>query len=315
MSGIVALLFMEYRFFKHEAVKMIALKEDYQNHLVAVNRVLQEYNKTKERLEQLEGAQEGEKKKVINLTEIDTGFPEGVTIFSSDDEPDENKDSFKVLNRELEYLKQSSLGYLKEHKLDLVMQRINAADCWEDYTDLKLKNSTINERPKKGKNKRKRRRNIVSRRHLPTDYAQKREQFKKDILFTWPIERSNFWLSSFFGPRKKANGSPGFHYGIDMAAVRGTPVYPAADGVVVEARTAPGYGKTVVVAHNHKYRTRYAHLHTINVRIGQNVTPNDMLGKVGSTGTVRSKKGRDASHLHFEVYVFGKKVNPMYFFA
>ncbi len=92
-------------------------------------------------------------------------------------------------------------------------------------------------------------------------------------------------------------------------------VYPAADGVVVEARNAQGYGKTVVIAHNRKYKTRYAHLHTINVRVGQNVTPDMMLGRVGSTGTVRSKRGRDAaSHLHFEVYVFGKKVNPMYFF-
>lgn len=91
--------------------------------------------------------------------------------------------------------------------------------------------------------------------------------------------------------------------------------YPAAEGIVVEARNATGYGKTVVVAHSRKYRTRYAHLDKILVKPGQKVTRSDTIGRVGSTGYVRSKKGRDASHLHFEVYAFGKKVNPMYFFT
>jgi len=98
-----------------------------------------------------------------------------------------------------------------------------------------------------------------------------------------------------------------------MAAVRGTPVYAAANGTVIEARHGAGYGKTIVIAHNRKYRTRYAHLSSIGVKVGQTVYKGDQIGRVGATGSVRSKRGRDASHLHFEVCAFGKQVNPMYF--
>jgi murein DD-endopeptidase MepM/ murein hydrolase activator NlpD len=148
---------------------------------------------------------------------------------------------------------------------------------------------------------------------LYDDMAMREES--RDITFDWPIKRSEFWLSSFFGPRRQPGGKIGFHYGIDMAAVRGTPVHPACAGVVVEARIAPGYGKTVVVSHNHKYKTRYAHLDKIAVRVGQKVTTASLLGKVGATGHVRSKHGRaGGSHLHFEVYAYGKRMNPMYFF-
>lgn len=317
VSCIMALLIIEYRFFKHEAEKMIVLKEDYNNHLVAVSKVLHEYNKTKERLEQLEQVFEQEKKKSSSLVSMleQHGFAQGARVFSSDDEPDV-KDSFITINRELEYLKQSSLDYLKEQNLDWVVNRIGQYE-WSDYTDQVLERS----RSKKVVQHRKHKPKVVSGKRRPERLAAqlreviRRDQKYHDIIFNWPIKRADFWLSSFFGPRKKANGAPGFHYGLDMAAVRGTPVYPVAEGVVVEARYASGYGKTVVIAHNRKYRTRYAHLDAILVKVGQKVTYNDTLGRVGSTGHVRRRKGRDGSHLHLEVSVWGKKINPMYFFS
>ena len=131
------------------------------------------------------------------------------------------------------------------------------------------------------------------------------------MLFTWPIDRSQFWLSSLFGKRKKPNGSWGFHSGIDMAALKGTPVKAAAGGTVIEARYAQGYGNTVVIKHNNKYKTRYAHLDKIIAKKGQKVSRGQLIGKVGDTGFVR-KSGKDASHLHFELYAFGKKINPLY---
>ncbi|HZW61849.1 MAG TPA: M23 family metallopeptidase [Candidatus Babeliales bacterium] len=319
MVFVTVLLFVEYRFFAIQAEQMIALKEEYQAHLIAVNRVLQDYNKTKERLELTESMLEQKKKSnnVVSLAQAQ-GFPDGVRVFSSDDEICQN-DGFVTINRELEYLKQSSLDYLKQHKLDLVLQRINN-DSWRDYTDKLLERNQEKTSSKGGKRKRRRvasgRRKSVEKLSAAAKEAVRREKaLHDDIEFNWPIKRSDFWLSSFFGPRRRANGAPGFHYGIDMAAVRGTPVRPAAGGIVVEARNAPGYGKTVVVAHSRKYRTRYAHLDKILVKPGQKVTSSDIIGRVGSTGYVRSKKGRDASHLHFEVYAFGKKVNPMYFFT
>ncbi len=133
-------------------------------------------------------------------------------------------------------------------------------------------------------------------------------------VLSWPIDRSQFWLSSPFGPRKKPDGSWGFHTGIDMAAVWGTLIKAAADGVVVEAGYAHAYGNRVVIMHASKIKTLYAHLAKIDVNVGDAVKKGDIIGKVGDTGHVR-KRGHDASHLHFEVYSAGKRVNPSYFLA
>lgn len=132
--------------------------------------------------------------------------------------------------------------------------------------------------------------------------------------FLWPVERSNFWLSSRFGPRKKEDGSWGYHYGLDMAAPRGTPVMAASGGVIIEAGfSTRGYGKTIVIRHNHGgYETRYAHLHAIFVRVGQRVISGNRIGSVGDTGYVRGENGgKNAYHLHFEVKKNGKYVDPL----
>lgn len=141
---------------------------------------------------------------------------------------------------------------------------------------------------------------------------QKWKRLQKKAVFAWPLDKSKCWISSLFGRRKKADGSWGFHYGIDMAAHRGTPVYAADSGTIIEAGFARGYGKTIVIAHNRKFKTRYAHLDKIMVSLGDKVKIGQTMGKVGDTGSVR-KKGRDASHLHFEVYVYGTKENPFHF--
>jgi murein DD-endopeptidase MepM/ murein hydrolase activator NlpD len=132
----------------------------------------------------------------------------------------------------------------------------------------------------------------------------------QDFTFHWPLELHHFWLSSLFGARKKANGTPGFHYGIDMAAMKGTPVKSAAAGTVIQAQYVPGYGNNVLIQHNKYYRTRYAHLNRIHATVGQKVTQGQKIGTVGDTGSVR-KSGRDASHLHFEIYHNGSHVNPL----
>lgn len=134
-----------------------------------------------------------------------------------------------------------------------------------------------------------------------------------DFSFEWPLERHEFWLSSLFGWRR-IRGQVKFHYGIDMAAVKGTKVKAAASGRVIQAGYAPGFGNTVLLEHNGVYRTRYAHLYSIAVKQGQQVSSGQYIGKVGDTGhTLSSKRGsgRDASHLHFEVYKQGTRVNPL----
>ncbi|HLB41032.1 MAG TPA: M23 family metallopeptidase, partial [Candidatus Babeliales bacterium] len=104
-----------------------------------------------------------------------------------------------------------------------------------------------------------------------------------------------------------------FHYGLDLAAPKGTGIRTVAAGLVLEARYAPGYGNTVLVQHSPKLKTRYAHLHKIYVKVGQRIDQGELVGVVGNTGfVVRSGRG-DASHLHFEVYDGKQQVNPLKF--
>lgn len=136
---------------------------------------------------------------------------------------------------------------------------------------------------------------------------------QREFAFDWPIELSKFWLSSLFGPRKLASGKISFHYAIDMASLKGTPVKASAAGKIILAQlTNSGYGNCVMIEHNSRYKTRYAHLDAILVKPGQNVSKGQNIGTVGDSGYVR-KYGKDASHLHFEIYQDGQRVNPLKF--
>ena len=98
------------------------------------------------------------------------------------------------------------------------------------------------------------------------------------------------------------------HDGVDFSAPRGTEVYASADGKVVEAsniyRPNHDYGKYVLINHGYGRLTRYAHLESIAVKPGQTVNRYTILGRVGDTG--RST----GPHLHYEVIVDGKPVDP-----
>lgn len=131
----------------------------------------------------------------------------------------------------------------------------------------------------------------------------------KVILFSWPVDLCNFWMSSLFGPRT-FKGVTKHHGGIDLAASKGTSVVAAAPGVVTKAeRDVAGYGTLVEIKHKHGFVTRYGHLDTISVSVGDKVAREEEIGQVGLTGNVRGKK--DPSHLHFEILLFNKKVDPL----
>lgn len=134
---------------------------------------------------------------------------------------------------------------------------------------------------------------------------------KKKHALSWPLERSKFWISSFFGRRKIAH-KWGFHMGIDMAALKGTPVRAAAFGRAIEAGASDnGYGNTILLQHDNGYKTRYAHLDHVRIKRGSTIKRGQYIGTVGDTGNVRGN-GTDASHLHFEVYRYNRPVNPLY---
>ena len=138
-----------------------------------------------------------------------------------------------------------------------------------------------------------------------------KEPLNRKATFSWPLDKKSFWISSFFGPRKLGR-SVRMHSGIDLAALKGTPVRAAAGGKVIEANYVSGYGNTIVMLHNRKYKTRYAHLDEIFVKVGQVIKRGQKIGAVGDTGFVQAEGG-NASHLHFEVYAFDRQVNPILF--
>ena len=100
-----------------------------------------------------------------------------------------------------------------------------------------------------------------------------------------------------------------FHTGIDLTARTGTPVYATGNGLVIRADySSGGYGNMVIISHGFGYETYYAHLSKILVKPGQKVKRGDLIGLVGNTG--RST----APHLHYEVRLNGKPVNPVNFY-
>lgn len=128
-------------------------------------------------------------------------------------------------------------------------------------------------------------------------------------VFNWPLSKDSFWISSFFGPRRMGR-SVKMHAGIDLAALKGTAVKAAAGGKIIKACYEFGYGNNIIIEHNRKYKTRYAHLDEIFVEQGEMVKRGQKIGAVGDTGFVQAE-GTNASHLHFEVYAFNKQVNPI----
>jgi murein DD-endopeptidase MepM/ murein hydrolase activator NlpD len=95
-----------------------------------------------------------------------------------------------------------------------------------------------------------------------------------------------------------------FHHGTDFSADRWTPVLAAGDGVVAWTGRNEGYGKSIEIDHGGGVLTRYAHLHRIEVKAGDVVMAGSQIGRVGSTGRTTG------AHLHFEVRLDGRSVDP-----
>jgi len=119
---------------------------------------------------------------------------------------------------------------------------------------------------------------------------------------------SQGYITSGFGTRSDPfNGGRAHHLGIDFAARTGDPVLAAAGGVVSFAGVKSGYGNVVEVDHGNGYSTLYGHNSRLIVRVGDIVRAGQQLAKAGSTG--RST----GPHVHFEVHVNGRPVNPRQF--
>ena len=118
----------------------------------------------------------------------------------------------------------------------------------------------------------------------------------------WPVTGT---ITSPFGWRKSPfGGSPEFHQGLDIGANMGTTVTAAASGTIISAGWYGGYGNYILIDHGGGMSTGYGHLSRIFVSNGQQVQRGQAIGAVGSTGA------STGPHLHFEVRITGKPVDP-----
>jgi len=121
--------------------------------------------------------------------------------------------------------------------------------------------------------------------------------------------RAEVSFTSGFGVRSDPfHAGAAMHPGIDLSGAYGTPIYATADGTVLRAGwNSGGYGNLVEVDHGRGITTRYGHMSAIIVSAGQHVTRGQQIGRMGSTG--RST----GTHLHYEVRIDGRAVNPIPF--
>lgn len=121
-----------------------------------------------------------------------------------------------------------------------------------------------------------------------------------------PVDNMNF--SSFYGVRSDPfRGTAAMHPGVDIPGTMGSPIYATADGIVARAERSGGYGNMIEINHGRGIATRYGHLSKILVAANTRVTRGQLIGLMGSTG--RST----GSHLHYEVRIDGRAVNPVPF--
>lgn len=121
----------------------------------------------------------------------------------------------------------------------------------------------------------------------------------------WPTQDEGYVSSSYGHRASPFTGRRQTHTGIDIAAPRGTSILAAADGVVTFSGRMAGYGRVIVVTHGFGFKTFYGHNQKNKVRKGERVKRGQVIGTVGNSGY------STGSHLHYEVLVKDRTINPL----
>ncbi len=143
------------------------------------------------------------------------------------------------------------------------------------------------------------------------DLVKDKQKMLTSIPAIQPVKTSDLLHVPYgYGPRiDPIYKTPTFHHGMDFSAPIGTPIYATGDGTVVKiGNENRGFGKYIKIKHGFGYKTVYANLSKINVRTWQKIKRGEVIGLVGNTGK------SVGSHLHYEVHVKGKDVNPINYF-
>ena len=148
-------------------------------------------------------------------------------------------------------------------------------------------------------------------RHQPedasvADFLNERGQSVRKALLKTPIDGAR--LTSGFGARlHPILGYTTMHRGVDFGAPSGTPIMAAGDGVIEKIGPAGGYGNYVLLRHTATYETAYGHMSRFaaGLHVGSHVRQGQVIGYVGSTGL------STGAHLHYEIMINGRFVDPM----
>ena len=135
-------------------------------------------------------------------------------------------------------------------------------------------------------------------------------QSTTDIPSVWPIQGGIGQIIMFFGNNTNPfTGENFFHNGVDISTFRqGDPIIATADGEVILAEMTYAFGNIVIIKHKHDYATRYCHMYSFIVEVGQQVQQGDIIGYIGSTGL------SVGPHLHYEVRLGLESVDPVNYF-
>lgn len=142
------------------------------------------------------------------------------------------------------------------------------------------------------------------------EMCKNHEEMLQCIPAIQPVSNKNLKrTASGYGNRiDPIYGTIKFHGGMDFSAPPGTEIYATGNGVVVRTGFQSGFGNMIEIDHGFGYRTIYAHLKDFHVKKGKKVVRGELIGTVGNTG--RST----GPHLHYEVLVKGKRVNPINYY-
>lgn len=125
------------------------------------------------------------------------------------------------------------------------------------------------------------------------------------VNFTNPIKEGN--ITSKFGYRiSPITNKYSLHTGLDIATPKNTKIYAAYDGIVIKAEYHEINGNYVVIEHSNTLKTTYNHCNKLLIKEGETVRKGEVIALVGATGYATS------NHLHFEVLLNGKYINPLY---
>ncbi len=138
------------------------------------------------------------------------------------------------------------------------------------------------------------------------DYYDETGKSAKKFLVRKPVG-AGIMRSGFGSRHHPILGYTKMHTGVDWAAPSGTPIYASGNGVVEKAGWESGYGKYIRIRHTNGYETAYGHMtaYARNIDIGSRVRQGQVIGFVGSTGL------STGAHLHYEILVNGRFVDPM----